>query len=70
MTDFILVCPDLKSSPPMYTLCSCASSITPGTKVFWDKKEKQIRSAVGVGWVGGVKTGNIGWLKNNLGVYW
>lgn len=34
MTDFIFVCPDLKSSPPMYTLCSSASSITPGTNVF------------------------------------
>merc|ERR1719487_372299 len=34
-TDFILVCPLLKSSPPISTLCFSASSTTPGTKVFW-----------------------------------
>merc|ERR1719231_238046 len=34
MTDFILVWPDLKSSPPIMTLCFSASSMTPGTKVF------------------------------------
>merc|ERR1712224_578477 len=34
MTDFIFVWPDLKSSPPIITLCFSASSITPGTKVF------------------------------------
>merc|ERR1719313_548536 len=34
ITDFILVCPDLKSSPPIMTLCFSASSMTPGTKVF------------------------------------
>merc|ERR1719364_228141 len=34
MTDFIFVCPDLKSSPPIITLCFSASSMTPGTKVF------------------------------------
>merc|ERR1719353_621946 len=34
ITDFIFVWPDLKSSPPIITLCFSASSITPGTKVF------------------------------------
>ena len=34
MTDFILVWPDLKSSPPIITSCFSAISITPGTKVF------------------------------------
>ena len=34
-TDFILVCPDLKSSPPKKTFFCSASSSTPGTKVFW-----------------------------------
>ena len=33
-TDLILVCPDLKSSPPIKTPNLKASSITPGTKVF------------------------------------
>merc|ERR1712159_78947 len=33
-TDFILVWPDLKSSPPMYTCFSSASSRHPGTNVF------------------------------------
>lgn len=33
-TDLILVCPDLKSSPPMKTPLSVASSMAPGTKVF------------------------------------
>mmetsp|Transcript_32245 Transcript_32245/g.66733 ORF Transcript_32245/g.66733 Transcript_32245/m.66733 type:complete len:332 (+) Transcript_32245:77-1072(+) len=33
-TDFTLVCPDLKSSPPMNTFRSSASSNSPGTKVF------------------------------------
>eukprot|EP00614_Pseudopedinella_elastica_P040230 CAMPEP_0181263928 /NCGR_PEP_ID=MMETSP1097-20121128/2857_1 /TAXON_ID=35684 /ORGANISM="Pseudopedinella elastica, Strain CCMP716" /LENGTH=40 /DNA_ID= /DNA_START= /DNA_END= /DNA_ORIENTATION= len=35
MTDFILVCPDLKSSPPTMTPAASAISSTPGTKVFW-----------------------------------
>merc|ERR1719217_1712485 len=33
-TDFILVCPDLKSSPAMKTRHCSASSTTPGTNVF------------------------------------
>mmetsp|Transcript_21233 Transcript_21233/g.36381 ORF Transcript_21233/g.36381 Transcript_21233/m.36381 type:complete len:258 (+) Transcript_21233:808-1581(+) len=35
ITDFIFVWPDLKSSPPIITSCFSASSMTPGTKVFW-----------------------------------
>lgn len=34
-TDFIFVCPDLKSSPPIKVPCFLASSTTPGTFVFW-----------------------------------
>lgn len=34
-TDFSLVWPDLKSSPPIKTLAFSAISIQPGTKVFW-----------------------------------
>merc|ERR1719486_483162 len=33
ITDFIFVCPDLKSSPPIMTSYFSASSITPGTNV-------------------------------------
>lgn len=33
-TDFIFVCPDLKSSPPIKVPCFLASSTTPGTFVF------------------------------------
>mmetsp|Transcript_8390 Transcript_8390/g.12405 ORF Transcript_8390/g.12405 Transcript_8390/m.12405 type:complete len:236 (-) Transcript_8390:329-1036(-) len=33
-TDLIFVCPDLKSSPPINTLCFFANSMTPGTNVF------------------------------------
>lgn len=48
MTDFILVWPDLKSSPPMYTLCSSASWITPGTNVFYSRSEEQEQENIGV----------------------
>lgn len=34
-TDLSLVCPDLKSSPPMKTRRRAANSTAPGTKVFW-----------------------------------
>lgn len=34
-TDFTLVCPDLKSSPPKKTFFCSASSTAPGTNVFW-----------------------------------
>ena len=34
ITLFILVWPDLKSSPPIITLCVSAISMTPGTNVF------------------------------------
>ena len=34
-TDLSFVCPDLRSSPPMKDFSCSASSMTPGTNVFW-----------------------------------
>lgn len=41
-TDLSLVCPDLKSSPPMNVFIRSASSMAPGTNVFWGEPFKYV----------------------------